>query len=137
MEKDFSFVFSAYFTPLSRMSLAAKERFRLSEKKELINTNNDLIAAFGTDEYMQFLHDAVMKYGGDEESKKVLSLLCGIADGHEYTIAEFCEKQNVERCKVEEIVEKYQNQMEWRFKHSRRICVYPSRRNKLKDYLDD
>lgn len=85
MEKDFSFVFSAYFTPLSRMSLAAKERFRLSEKKELINTNSDLIAAFGTDEYMQFLHDAVMKYGGDEESKKVLSLLCGIADGHEYT----------------------------------------------------
>lgn len=137
MEKDFSFVFSKYYTPLSQRALVAIERFRLDEKKELVNSNQELIIAFGTEEYLQLLKDAVMTYGGDEESKRILSLLCGIADGKEYSISEVSEKEHLDRKKVEELTENYQKQMEWRFKHSRRVCVYPSRRKNLKDYLDD
>jgi len=102
----------------------------------LMEDNDILREILKSDDRNKHIDTAINEIGGNAEDQEVLRKLSGLYDGVEYTVDELVDKFSLEGGYVEALIKRFHRFAWLKLRSSRRICVYPKRVKKIRDFYE-
>ena len=102
----------------------------------LMEDNDKLREILKSDDRNKHIDTAINEIGGNAEDQDILRKLSGLYDGIEYTVDELVDKFSIEGSYVETLIKRFHRLAWLKLRSSRRICVYPKRVKKIRDFYE-